>query len=347
MRKYKKGAMDMLVTLVVLVLIAGGAVFTGMYFAGKDSGDGETLSAKNVVVPSDNGGENTVDLNQKAAQDCNSGTSVKALLNDIDALNAGTDPSSNMQIFEMNGKKFQKTVADDATSTTIPALSSFKSLLGNNAGTPSTLYFSKVIEFETSCLDKEIQAGLAELNPASAPTISIVNDNGNTVNSDSNHESTDGNNTYTPCLTVKAPANSCSADDYGALIIAEYDASYVNGVEKSSADKGSLLSTGFDGTFRKAHVTNHSGSTKDFDQFTPFMWQPSEPLCDGAKVEICFDVEMGETSAGEDQGNVKWHWEPINKDLNSENLYDVITGIYDEDYNYIGVGNTTGTYYTA
>ena len=61
---------------------------------------------------------------------------------------------------------------------TVPVLSDFKAMAGNNLGVPVENYFSKEITFSTMCSDKDLQI---ELEPASAPTLTIVND-------DRNHE---------------------------------------------------------------------------------------------------------------------------------------------------------------
>ena len=324
----KKGFVAAIIPLLAIVGVGILAYGSYQYFMGDDSEDAP--QQLKVTTPS---GEKTIDVEQKEATSCDGISSVYGLYNDINAFKAGTDPSDNLTIFEKDGESFIKVIADDATSTSLDVMSSFRGLAGNNLGTPISSYFAEEVVIDTMCSDIDIQPNLM---PASAPTITVVNDNGVQTNSDSNHESADASTTYTPCITVKAPTEACSSR-YGAIVAFEYDATYVSQI--SSSD---LANT--DSAFLEAHDTNHSATGLDMDQFKIMKY--SGELCNGKKVEICFDVKMTSSTPGEDQGNVKVHWFPINKDLDADDLT-IITGIYDEDNNVISQGNTTATYYTA
>ena len=328
--KNKKGMGPLIIGLAALGL---GVIGYGawQHYTGDDADDEvpQTLTVttpngdKEVVSPS-------VTTEVKDAISCDGIASVKLLYNDINAFKTGTDPGNKLEI--LSPSLIQ--VADDATSTTGPVMTEFSALAGNTAGTPLSGYFAKPITFETVCSDVNIQP---ELKPASAPTITVTNDNGKTVNSDTNHEAMDASSTYSPCITVKAPAEACSSE-YGAIVAFEYDATYVNKLDSSDL---SSTSSGF----QVAHETNHSGSGKNLDQYK--VMQFNGELCDGDKVDICFDVTTTSSAVGEDQGNVKIHWYPLNYDLDADDYTIIGPAIYDEDNNIISQGNTTARYYTA
>lgn len=261
---------------------------------------------------------------------CDGLASVSVRWDDKDYYKTGTDPASALTMYS----PIYLTGADDS-ATVSPALTQFKALAGNNAGTPSTTYFSKETAFETVCSDIFVQE---KLYKAGAPTLTWVNDDGITVNADAtNHESMAASSSYTPELTVKSAAETC-ASVYGAYAVAEYDASYVASVEPvhglTDANTGIYI----------AHTTNHSGIEKDFDQYKVMKY--SGMLCDGAKDVVSIKVTTIAADPGEDQANVLMHWLPINKDIDADE-YTLITGIYDEDNNAIFIGNTTKTYHTA
>lgn len=327
--KSKKGIGGPIV--LIFAAIGVGVLGYGAYkhFTGDDAGDAKQLS---VTTPD---GDKTIviDTDQKEALSCDGIASVNALLDDLNFYKIGTDPASHLSIYEKNGDDFKKVVADDATSTSVPVLSSFKGLAGNNIGTPKAGYFAEEVEFSSVCSDVDIQP---KLRPSSAPTITVVNDNGITANSDSNHETVAASSTYTPCFTVKAAAESCGSR-YGSVVIFEYDASYITKIDSSDL-------SGSGSGFFFPHTTNHSASGLDMDQYKVMKYEGM--LCDGDKTEVCFDVTTGSSNPGEDQGNVRIHWRPINKDIDADE-YTLITGIYDEDNNDITTANTTATWYVV
>jgi len=319
--------------LIVSIFAIAGVVLGGIWIADKMGWTGSEEVAPLALSPSGQVSIPVATAEQLAVSSCDGIASVKALLNDINYYKKGTDPAGNLTIYEKDGDEFVQIVADDATSTTVPVLSNFKGLAGNSAGTPLSSYFAEEVSFTSLCSDVPIQP---KLKPASAPTLTVVNDNGIQANSDSNHESAGASSTYTPCITVKAPAEACAAR-YGAVVAFEYDATYVSKVDSSDLK---LAST----SFLVAHTTNHSATGLDMDQYKLMKFDGE--LCDGDKVEICFDVTTTSSAPGEDQANVQIHWYPINKDIDADE-YTLITGIYDEDNNIISQGNTTAIYYTA
>jgi len=277
---------------------------------------------------------------QKDAQTCDGIQSVNALYNDINFYKIGTDPNNSLEILNKDGAAFLQRVADDATTTTVPVMSSFKALAGNTGGTPVSGYFAEEVEFSTVCSDVPIQP---KLRPSGEPSITVVNDNGVQQNSDSNHDSMDASSKYSPTVTVKSDAEACAAR-YGAVVVFEYDATYVSKVSSPDLEDYST-------SFLYPHTTNQSGIDKDFDQYKIMLWngdvgQGKGFLCDGKKAEFTFNVETTSSTPGEDQANVQVHWYPINKDIDADE-YTLITGIYDEDNNVIATGNTTQMYYTA
>jgi len=339
----KKGFVTALLMLAGAALLIGTAGYGIYKLVGDDKGDAKQLAAAKVTVDTPEGDKTvSVDPVVKEATSCDGIASVKSLLDDLNFYKIGTDPASHLSIFEKSGKAYKKVVADDATTTTVPVLSSFKGLAGNNAGTPVSGYFAEIVEFSTVCSDKDIQP---ELYPSGVPTITITNDNGKTVNSDSNHEAMDASITYTPCMTVKAAAESC-ASRYGALVVLEYDATYTNTLD--STDMASS-----DSSF---HYGHHNTS---FDQFKIMKWNGAVQdmdgdgdldagyLCNGKRVDICWNQKITATAPTEDTANIKVHWVPLNYDIRADE-YDLIgPSVYDEDNNVISTGNTTTWYYSA
>ncbi len=330
----RKGAGQIILGIFVVALIAVLAMGTGMWFAG-DKGSSQPGTYMNI--PTTSGGNTQVTDKELAAVNaqkdmtsCSGIASVKILYDDKNGYTLGTDPATNMTIYD----PVKKLVADDATSTNVPVLSTFKGLAANHQGTPSSTYFGSEVSFSTVCADKDFQPELFE---ASAPTITIVNDNGVTLNSDSNHETADADSEYTAYLTIKAPAKKCSAV-YGAAVVFEYDATYVRSIASTDL-------VDYSETLNIAHVSNQSGSGLNFDQYKIMKFEGD--LCNGGKVDdIGFTIHTTGSAPGEDQANVKIHWLPLNKDLNVD-TYEVITGLYDEDNTAIYLGNTTSYYYTA
>lgn len=269
---------------------------------------------------------------------CDGIASIKALYNDFNYYKAGTDPASTLTVYEMDGQEFKKTVSDDATTTTLDASSNFKAVAGTNAGTPSSGYFSELIDFSTGCTDKDLQP---KLKPSGAPTITIVNDDGITANSDTNHESMGASSTYLPTLVIKAPAEACSAR-YGAFIVADYDATYYSKVTSSDLSDGNTI-------VLLAHnipTTNITGGGNygTNDQFKVFEYNGE--LCNGAKIEPQMKIETTSTQPTEDI-NVDFYWMAKDIDTDADSYRPLAPAYYDEDNNVIGDINVNKTFFGA
>jgi len=340
----KKGiAMPLILLIAGLALVAGYAASKAGMFGG-DTDSSLTVQKGDTTVILPDAGKAVA---QKELTSCDGIASVNALYNDINFYKKGTDPAGNMTIYEADGKEFLTLVLDDATATTIPVLSEFKALAGNERGTPNANYFATPLEFSTACNDLPIQAKVV---PSSAPTISFVNDDGITKNSDSNHELIGANSTYTPTAVIKAQSETCAAR-YGAIVAFEYDATYTNNVDSSHLDNAKS-------SFLVAHYTNWTLNQGAWDQYKIMLWNgtvmdidgdgvnDAGALCDGKKIEIPFDVETTGTAAGEDNGTIVMHWYPLNYDLDSDDLT-LIKDIYDEDNHLITEAETAGIWYTA
>lgn len=271
-------------------------------------------------------------ITEKEINSCDGVQSVNLLWNDRHAYTATTDPGQVITLFEANGNPYSKAIADDATSSTVPILSELKGLAGNNLGSHNTSYFGKEISFSTMCADYDLQK---EMIPATAPTLTLTNDNGVTLNSDTNHESMTTDSTYSPTLTVKSASNAC-ASVYGAVVAVDYDASYISMIEAGDGLES------FSGSYLETKVNPTNGTS---DQ-TTLLFFPGE-LCDGKKVDLGIDVTShATTEVGEDNG-VQIHWYPLNKDLDSDTLSKVITGLYDDKNTLISIGNTSIEYFVA
>lgn len=302
-------------------------LFVGLVFGGAIGGitdlvGGDTLSA--VGLDADDADE---------VKACDGISSINLLADDKNALAIGTDPGTTLTIYEKNGVAFSKTVADDATSTAVPVNSKLKILNANTLGAHNKSYFATFDEIETDCVDMDYQPKLYE---GGTPTITIVNDNGVTSNADSSAEAMDASSVYTPCMTVKAPADQ-SASEFGAAVVMAYDATYVQNID--STDMGSSSEGWFE-----SHLDNLSANHNP-DQFEVFKWDGV--LRDGDKVEICFDVETTSSTPGEDEAAIQLTWVPLNNDLNADTLEPIMAKMYDEDRNLINVTSATAVYYTS
>ena len=257
---------------------------------------------------------------------CDGISSINLLYNDKNAQKIGTDPGDNITIYEVNGEPYSKVINDDDTSSTIPIQSTYKGLAGNNLGTPVTDYFAVLVEGTTACADLDLQTSV---QPSGAVSIAILNDNGVTLNSDSNDEDMAASSQYTACATVKA-ATETSGNEYGAIVVFEYDATFVSKVESNDLTGSS---TGY--------FEPHANAT--YDQYKVFEWNIA-PLRDGDKEEFCFDVTTTSATPAEDSSDIHIVYVPKNIDLDADTLQP-ITGIYDEDNNMINVTSTHQTYY--
>ncbi len=252
--------------------------------------------------------------------------SVHLYYDDFNAFKSGTDPATHVTIYEKSGLPYKLAIADDATDKTVSTKANFKAVVGTNAGTPKAGYFSELVTFATMCEDYNLQTAL---KPSGNPTITIVNDDGITKNTDVNHESMGASSTYLPTLVIKSGSESCSAR-HGAFLIADYDATYYSKLSTSDLRDGSTL-------VLLAHNTpatniTQGGNYATNDQFK--VWLYEGELCDGAKIEPQIKVETTSTEPTEDI-NVDFYWLSRDIDVNADTYAPLSPAIYDEDNNAI------------
>ena len=295
--KGKKGVANWLLLLVVLGVIGGAFLYMG--------GDGPSHFLSFTPTPPEQ---------LEVQKSCNGVQSVKGNYNSIDRFKAGTDPAGNITIIS----PIQKTIVDDATSTTLPVQTEFTALAHNNLGTPNANYFAEEYNFKTVCADLDIQPKLSKAEALS--TFSAVNTNGVTLNANSStgREDVSASTSYTAKLTLRSPSDAC-ASKYGSVLACEYDATYVTSVSASS------------GLNDEAYPVYLSHVLSGADQWKTMYY--SGELCNGADDTIAIDYETS-ASAGSVTSAINCTWLAVDKDLNADSLT-VITGIYDEDNNLI------------
>jgi hypothetical protein len=349
----KKAAVPLIIGILIVAAAAIGVYkgFVDPWLEGRSADVDEPLAiekdGKTQIVDNPE-----AEVTEKELTSCSGLQEVYGKYDDFNKYNIAVDPASHLTIFEKNDAFFKQVIADDATDNGVDPLSSFKGLAGNNLGTPVAGYFGEEVEFETGCLAEPIQV---DLYPAAAPSLIITNDNGKTLNSDTNHETMAGGSPYTHCVTVKAPAQNCSAR-YGALVAIESDGSFINKVAEASGLSTKL--SGVESKFKVAKSDANLTPTMEFDQFDIFFWNEAVQdvdgdgnndvgfLCNGKSVDVCYTVTTTSTNPGEDEANYIFHWYPVNKDLHARSL-EPIMGMYDEENHVISVGNSTVVGYTA
>ena len=268
-------------------------------------------------------------------------SSVNLLFDDQNFYKTGTDPASHVTVYEKNGVGYSLILPDDASSdNAISGNSDYKAIIGTNGGTPIAGYFSELAPFSVECQDYTLQT--PKLKPSGAPTITIINDNGVTPNSDDNHESMSASSTYSPKLTIKAPAEACSSR-HGAYIIADYDATYFNTLDTADLSLGTtlVLLTHNSPTVNLTQGDNEATN----DQFK--VWLYNGELCNGASISPQIAIKTTATEPTEDM-NVDFYWISRDIDVDADNGYIPLPpAIYDEDNNAIYDVYTNQTYFTA
>jgi len=317
--KTKLSGGAIVVLLLFAIVMIGGLAFYGI-----------TYSAKGTVT--------TDDATATAkANSCDGVEDVSLMFNDIDGYKIGTDPASHLTIYEKEGAQWSLTLADDASSgNDVAVLSDYKGIIGNNAGTPSTTYFSRLWSGTTGCGIYTVGNEADEvLYLATAPSITVTNDD-KQFNSDATYpESVANESIYTPKILVDSPSKACSAV-YGAIIAVEYDNSYMGSWEAIGLSE-------FTGKFELAHANNGNSTA---DKFATFLWTDSDGrLCNGEEAEIKFQYETKTIPDGTTGIDVDFHWYPLNVDLNADTYKPIVDAAYDEDGNLISVAYTTQPYY--
>jgi hypothetical protein len=247
--------------------------------------------------------------------------------NDLDSYKKGTDPSANMYV--LSGDISPQSVNDDGT-VTVPTNAEFTALAGENGSN----YFTKLITVETGCSDPKSVA--PELLKVGSATITLVNDDSATVNSDANHESMSASSTYTTEVTARAGADECISSENGLVIAIEYDATYFQEFESDLDD--------YDGSIYITHNSSGEGSQNSgLDQWATFMYDGA--VCDNEKLEFIVTATTTSTEPTEDTNNVIWIL-PMDYDKDEDTL-EPILGIYDEDNNLIAPSTVNATQFVA
>jgi hypothetical protein len=264
----------------------------------------------------------TVDMSDGAAS-CIGINNVAVTYDDLNKYTPGTDPGvGNLYITtDRIGS-----VAEG--SNTLNAQKSYEAVAGQNA----TAYFAQVVSFKTGCSDSRLPV---DVTIATAPTITITNDNGVTLNADtSGEEAASASSSYEPTLTVKSAASVC-ASKHGAILVADYDKSWVQKVEFPT-----LTAANAPGYLGHAVMENSTA-----DGFNAALF--SGELCNGAKTEVPVKVTMTSGTIVNGNGNVMFHWVPLNYDVDQDTFKIIGPAAEDEDNNALTLANTTLQYYVS
>lgn len=257
---------------------------------------------------------------------CSGIASVTNTLSAKNNLRPGTAVTGEYMFITTNGIG-AKSVG--ALSGLTPA-KSYESLLFHN----STGYFAEKYDFSTTCSNADATVFAAA---PGAPTVSFVNNNGVTLNSVSAAEAVDADQTYTAEITVRAPGAQFSSR-HGALLVAEWDKTYVKNVEINGLSLESSPNY-------LSHTTLLNTTTATGDAFRAFSYNGE--LKDGAKVTFTFTFETTSETPGANNANIAFHW--VAKDLHIDSRTLEISGpaVEDRDNSFIGLANTTAIYYTS
>lgn len=301
-------------TILTLAVVAG-IIFLVIKFVPSLSG------GQLAVTP---GGDN-YKVDPTKIQACDGIEKVTFTPNDQDAYIRSTDPHCNLTVTDPYYKQYE----DDGSSLSLGVMSTYTGVLCAD----DTSHFGKVVTFDTGCRELTYQP---EAFYGSSPTITVINTDGATVNSDSNHETETTNTEYTYTIKLRAPSNKCSAGECGAVLCAEIDQSYVSEVESNLPAYG--------GKMLEAHTTNQSGAEKDMDAYYCFIYD--KMLCDNEADELYLTATTTASAAGEDEANVKLWWMPLNTVVNAEDYSIMECVLYDEAnaHTWIGATNTTFVY---
>jgi hypothetical protein len=318
----KKKAMAIPVTFLV-ILVAFGAI---IWIAA-----GNRLNTQGLNI---NTGSSNVQSSPDAVQACNGVSSVLPQYNDFDVYAAGTDPASTLTLYQRDGEPFKKTIADDATSTTLPVRSTFKGVAGTNVGTEKAGYFSELVDLTTTCTDDDV---VENLYPASAPTLTVVNSNGITVNSDANDEALAANDKKTITFKAVAPANACSMR-HGANLVIMYSSTVFDDINPVTGltDGSQTIRWGY----------NQTGNAQALTPNQYAVFDVPGSLCNGEEGTYRVQLEVGGTGPSEDQ-NLEYYWYGKDYTINPETYTLMGPTIYDESGNLIGEAGVNGTIYLS
>jgi hypothetical protein len=317
----KRGAAVFAIALVPALLLIAVGMLAAMYFTG--SGLFSAASTPSTTVQVQGG-----TLASCQVED------TTFTYNDLDGFVIGTDPASTAYLSAgTKGPSVGTTVADDGTLTVSPG-----DLLEIVVGENSATYFSEVVKHTVPCSGTDsLSLTEAKIKAGGAPTITVINDDGATVNTDAAHESMSASSTYTALLKLRAPANQCSSK-HGSVVAVEYDNTFFSTVESS-------LGTSTDAIYA-AHNSTGNCVAGTCDQWVTFNY-PSE-LCDNDRDEFTLTFTTTSTQPTEDT-NPAIHWLPRDYDVDQD-TGEAILVIYDESNNAIwddANANTSVTYSVA
>tara|TARA_Y100000034_G_scaffold107380_1_gene136869 strand:- start:214 stop:1143 length:930 start_codon:yes stop_codon:yes gene_type:complete len=298
-----------------LIVIVG--LVIGFVAVGGLTGVGKLLAAS----PTDTTTQSAVKLTKAQCQV----EDVSARYNDQNFYAKGTDPAGSLVI--LSGSVPPQKIQDDGTLT----VSTFADIVGY---ANATNYFGVPVKVNTDCKDPFDVSPI--MKQAGVPTITIVNDDGATVNTDANDEAMGASATFTSTVTVRAPNDQCAWGDNGAIIAVEYDAT---NFQKFTSD----LSTSSDAILVTHNSSGETAQSATLDQWKTF--KVDKALCDNAKLEFVINTETTSTQPTEDLNPVIWVL-PNNLDRD-ESTFALINGIYDEDNNYIGLTQHNKTLFVS
>lgn len=310
-----KGKKGMSTVMVVVLLVLG---VGALWMFGVFEGLGDQLAA----AP-----EDTAEARAEERLECPI-EDVSLKYSDFDSHKRGTDPGA--QLYIIDGDVSPQSLNDDG-SLTVPVNAEITALLGENSST----YFTQELSFNVDCMDPFYLS--SELDKVSdGHSLTIINDDGVTKNSDSNHESMGASTEYTAEVTVRSDADECICGDLGCVVAVEYDATYFQ-----------EITSDLDAVAEAIYIThNSSGTTANagtHDQWKTFDY-PGR-VCDSEKMEFILTVETTSTEPTEDVNPEIWIL-PRDRDKNEDTL-EVIEGLYDEDNNLLSPQAVNGTYYCA
>jgi hypothetical protein len=253
---------------------------------------------------------------------CSGISTVTVTTNDVDRYTPGTDPDA-VNFYITTDKKGSQ--SEGAVS--LQPLVTYAGLYAQN----SSSVFAEPVTLKTGCSAADLAV---EVVKSEAPTITFKNDDGVTINSDSNDQAVSGDATYSFDMTIKSAGKECSAR-HGALLVADFDKTYVTGVSLTGLSEASAPD----------YLSHAAADNSTTDGFKAFKYDGE--LCNNDKIEISGDFTTASGTLNEGNGNIVFHWLPLNYDINQDTLEVIGPAAEDEDNNAITQGNTTAQFHTS
>jgi hypothetical protein len=285
-----------------------------------------------TAVPAGEGESSSPDVASASPDDCNSGTSVTGNYNDVDFHKLTTDPDGQIYFVERNGKPYKKKNISDDVGLELPVRSTLVGLAN------SSTHFGVKHTVKTGCTDVDIQPVLPK---ATAPTITVTNDNGVTLNDNSgNAENMSEDTTYGFGLTVKSAADSCASGPLGALVICSVDKTYTDELTLSGTTDDGLPSS----KFAKTDYSNpYANGTLTLDG--QYIFHYDGALCDNDKWEPDLEFTTSSTNFSSIQNvSILCEWVPMNYYLDTD-TEEIKTGAENDRSVQFGLANQTFVIY--